>query len=95
MKLWLNKHRVDIAKVAGSNPARPTQACQTSKIPEIGISRAVVKSIADSLAEEMATKMYYKLMMVKSISEIKAVESGKLKGLKGKEIDKFLKKIKD
>jgi hypothetical protein len=43
----------------------------------------------------MATKMYYKLMMVKSISEIKAVESGKLKGLKGKEIDKFLKKIKD
>jgi hypothetical protein len=46
----------------------------------------------------MATKMYYKLMMVKSISEIKAVESGKLKGLKGLQgngIDKFLKNLKD
>lgn len=74
------------------------EACQTSKTPEIGISKAVVKSIADSLAEEMATKMCYKLMMIKSISEIKAVESGKLKGLKGLQgngIDKFLKNLKD
>ncbi|MFH1369784.1 MAG: hypothetical protein ABII09_00620 [Planctomycetota bacterium] len=51
--------------------------------------------MADNLAEEMATKMYHTLMMVKFLPEIKAVESGKLKGLKGKEIDEFLKDLKD
>ncbi len=60
---------------------------------EIKIDKALVKNIADSIAEEMARKMYYKLLMLKFLPEIKAIESGRLKGLKGKEAEKFLKSL--
>jgi hypothetical protein len=59
----------------------------------VEISREMIKSIANSLAEEMARKMYYKLLMLKFLPEIKAVEKGKLKALKGKEINNFLVRL--
>jgi hypothetical protein len=40
-------------------------------------------------------KMYYKLLMLKFLPEIKEIESGKLKVLKRKEIDQFLNTIKN
>ena len=43
--------------------------------------------------DEMARKMYYKLLMLKFLPEIKAIEKGRLKALKGKEIDRFLKQL--
>jgi len=43
--------------------------------------------------EEIARKMYCKSLMVKFLPEIKAIEKGKLKALKGKEIEKFLKEV--
>jgi hypothetical protein len=61
----------------------------------VEISKEMIKSIANSLAEEeeMARKMYYKLLMLKFLPEIKAVEKGKLKALKGKEINNFFDSI--
>lgn len=44
----------------------------------IRINREMIKNVADSLAEEMARRMYYKLMMLRFLPEIKAVEEGKL-----------------
>ena len=55
--------------------------------------KELVKDMADILVDEMARKMYYKLLMVRFLPEIKAIESGKLKALKGKEIEKFLKEL--
>lgn len=57
------------------------------------VNKQVLKNIADSLAEEMARKMYYKLLMLKHLSEVKAVEKGNLKALRGKEIHKFLNRL--
>ena len=36
-------------------------------------------------------RMYYKLMLLRFLPEIKAIESGKLEALEGKEIDNFFK----
>ena len=57
-----------------------------------GVDKALIKEIADSLASEMAEKMYYKLMLLKFLPEIDAVRKGKAKALKGKEIDAFFKR---
>ena len=59
----------------------------------IKIEKQLIKSIANSLAEEMARKMYYKLLLLKFLPEIKAVEEGKLKTLKGKEVEKFFNSL--
>ncbi len=53
------------------------------------VDMKIARNIADSLAEEMAQKMYYKLAMLKYLSEIKAIEGGKVKALKNKEVDRF------
>jgi hypothetical protein len=37
-------------------------------------------------------KIYHKLLLSKFLPEIKAIEKGKLKALKGKEIEKFFRK---
>ena len=58
------------------------------------IDKNLIKSIADSLAGELAERMYYKLMLLRFLPEIKAIESGKIKALKGKEIDKFFNQLK-
>ena len=67
---------------------------KTYQITEnVKIDRKLIKNIADSLAEEMAKKMYYKLLMLRFLPEIKAIEKGRLKALKGKEIDKFFSQL--
>jgi len=62
-------------------------------LENIQIEKQLVKNIANSLAEEMARKMYYKLLLLKFLPEVKAVEEGKLKTLKGKEIGKFFNSL--
>jgi hypothetical protein len=37
--------------------------------------------------------MYYKLLLLKFLPEIKAVEGGKLKATEGKEIEEFLDQL--
>ena len=64
----------------------------TQQTAKIKIDKEMVKQIADSMADEMARKMYYKLSMLKYLPEIKEIESKKRKALKGKEIHKFLLK---
>ncbi|HLC59565.1 MAG TPA: hypothetical protein VJH34_03510 [archaeon] len=54
--------------------------------------KELAKNIADNIADEMAEKLYQKLLLVKYLPEIKAIEKGKVVGLKGKGIDKFFKK---
>ncbi len=58
------------------------------------LDKATIKKMADAMADEMATRFYYKMVMLKFISEIKEIESGKSKALKGKEIDRFLDQVK-
>ena len=53
---------------------------------DIGISKEMIKDIADSIAEEVSKKMYYKLMMLRFIPEIEDIKSGRIKALKGKDI---------
>lgn len=57
----------------------------------VKITREMVKGIADSLAEEMSRKMYYKLLMLRFLPEIQAIEKKHLKALRGKEIRRFLR----
>jgi len=53
----------------------------------------LIKNIADSMAEEMARKMYYKLLMLRFIPEIKAIEKGRLNALKGREVNEFFENL--
>jgi hypothetical protein len=48
------------------------------------------KKIANELAEEFARKIYFKSLMLKFLPEVKAIEKGKLKALKGRKIEKFV-----
>jgi hypothetical protein len=59
----------------------------------VKIDKEMMKNIANSLAEGLAKRMYYKLLLLKFLPEIKAVERGKLKAIKGKEIEKFFQSI--
>jgi hypothetical protein len=65
------------------------EVVKTYGIENVKIEKQLIKHIANSLAEEMARKMYYKLLLLKFLSEVKVVEERKLKTLKGKEIEKF------
>jgi hypothetical protein len=62
-------------------------------LENIQIEKQLIKNIANSLAEEIARKMYYKLLLLKFLPEVKAVEEGKLKTLKGKEVEKFFNSL--
>lgn len=46
-----------------------------------------------NIVEEFARKMYYKLLFLKFLPEVKVVEEGKLKTIKKKEIEKFFNKL--
>ncbi len=41
----------------------------------------------------IAKKVYYALILAKFIPEIESIKKGKIKALKGKEIDKFLDRL--
>jgi hypothetical protein len=56
------------------------------------IDRKTIKKIANNLAEEFARKIYFKSLMLKFLPEVKAIEGGKLKALKGEEIEKLSQK---
>ena len=60
---------------------------------DITINKELIKNISDKIADEVAKKMYYNLLMLRFLPEIDAIERGKIKGLKGKEIDKFFEKL--
>jgi ubiquinone/menaquinone biosynthesis C-methylase UbiE len=59
----------------------------------VKIDKETIKNITNSLAEELAKRMYYKLLLLKFLPEIKAVEKRKLKAINGKEIEKFLDQL--
>jgi hypothetical protein len=67
------------------------QTYNLSKI--VKIDKEMIKNIADSLAEELAKKMYYKLLLLRFLPEIKAVEGGKLKAIEGEEIEEFFDQL--
>jgi|FaiFalDrversion2_1042247.scaffolds.fasta_scaffold11046_1 CRISPR/Cas system-associated protein Cas5 (RAMP superfamily) len=69
------------------------EVAKAYSIENVKIEKQLIKSIANSLAEEMAREMYYKLLLLKFLPEIKAVEEGRLKTLKGKDIEKFLNSL--
>jgi hypothetical protein len=59
----------------------------------VKIDKEMIKNIANSLAEELTKRMYYKLLLLKFLPEIKTIERRKLKAIKGKEIEKFLDQL--
>ena len=61
--------------------------------PNITIDKGLIEAVADNIADEIAKKMYYNLLMLRFLPEVDAVEKGKAKGLKGKEIDKFFNNL--
>jgi len=62
------------------------------KLEEIKV-RKDFANIAEKIAEELAERMYYKLLFLKFLPELKAIESGKIKAKTGKEIDRFFAKL--
>lgn len=56
-------------------------------------AKETISKIAESIADEIAAKMYGKLKLLKYLPELKAVETGKLKALRGKQVHKFLAKL--
>ncbi|MBI4214824.1 hypothetical protein HY546_02410 [archaeon] len=65
---------------------------KTYQIQEVASEKKTIASIAESLAEEIASRMYHKLVLLKHIPEIRKIESGKAKALRGKEVLKFLER---
>ena len=61
--------------------------------PNITIDKGLIEAVADNIADEIAKKMYYNLLMLRFLPEVDAVEKGKANGLKGKEIDKFFNNL--
>ena len=51
------------------------------------------KELIESIADDIARSMYHKILMLKFLPEIDAIEKDKIKGLKGKEIDEFFEKL--
>jgi hypothetical protein len=51
------------------------------------------KEMIRNIVEEFARKMYYKLLFLKFLPEVKVVEEGKLKTIKKREIEKFFNKL--
>jgi hypothetical protein len=51
------------------------------------------KEMIRNIVEEFAREMYYKLLFLKFLPEIKAVEEGKLKAIKEMEIERFFNKL--
>ena len=56
-------------------------------------SRETISEIAESIAGEIATKLYHKLKLLSYMPEIKAFEAGKIKALRGKDALKYLAKL--
>ncbi len=61
------------------------------KTVQLQIDRALIESIKAELSDALATRLYYKALMLKFIPEIRLVKSGKLKALKNDEIGRFLR----
>ncbi len=53
------------------------------------LDRRTRKRVADSIADEMASRFYYKMVMLKFLPEIKEIEARRANALKGKDIYKF------
>jgi hypothetical protein len=58
-------------------------------VQRLKIDRGLISEVAGSLADEMSKKMYHKLLMLRFLPEVKLIENGKLRALKGGEINKF------
>ena len=58
------------------------------------IDKELAKQIADSMSEEMSRKMYYKLLMLKHLTEVRSMEKRDVKGLEGKDVHKFFDELK-
>ncbi len=78
-----------------SPPMHSTPAHQKESAVRGMISEQMIKKISDSIADEIAKRMYYKLLMLKFLPEVREMQAGKFKGLKGKEIDEFFRSLKN
>ena len=57
----------------------------------VQINERNIKEIADSIANEVANKIYYEFLFARYLPEISAIEKGTVKAIKGKEAKIYLK----
>ncbi len=62
-------------------------------MPNPVADKEMIKNMAVSIAEEMATIIYYRMLLLKYLPEVKAVEAGKIKAVRGKEVFKLFESI--
>ena len=55
----------------------------------------MIREVADSLAKEMAESLYHELLILRYLPEVKLIESGKLKALRGEGVFDFLKSFQN
>ena len=59
---------------------------------QVMLNRNLIKSLASEIAEEVATRLYYELLLAVHLPEIEYIKKKKIKALKGKQINLFLKR---
>lgn len=57
---------------------------------KIKIPEEEVKKTAKIIADEIADRLFYELLIIRYIPEIKAIKKNKIKALTDEEIDRFL-----
>jgi ferritin-like protein len=56
-------------------------------------NKKLIEKILSNLSHSIAKEVYYALILAKFIPEIESINKGKIKALKGKEIDNFLDRL--
>ncbi|MGC8993708.1 MAG: hypothetical protein ACP5JK_03015 [Candidatus Aenigmatarchaeota archaeon] len=56
-------------------------------------NKKLIEKILSNLSQSIAKEVYYALILAKFIPEIESIKKGKIKALKGKEIDNFLDRL--
>ena len=62
---------------------------------QLRIDKKMIREVADSLAKEMAESLYHELLILRYLPEVKLIESGKLKALRGEGVFDFLKSFQN
>jgi len=58
---------------------------------QIKFDEKSMQELSSRIASEVADSIYHELLLARYIPEIKAIESGKLKAVKGKDIENYIK----
>lgn len=58
---------------------------------QMRLDEKTLQKISNRIATEVANSIYYEFLMARYLPEIKAIERGRIKALKGKEAKQYIK----